>query len=249
MSAEQPDTAEYYKKLFTKNPLYSTPYPNVEEMRRGTKILEFLSQIPDPRTNGADERLRILDVGSGRGWLTHMASVFGTCDGVEPVEAVVDLARQYYPSSTYFVGTATDILDSPDFEPYDVVICSEVLEHVIDKAPFLEEIRRCLKPRGHFILTTPRGEEFKKYSRARYNQQPVEEWISERDLRELLLRLGFDVAGHDRAYSDLPAMSVKHALASVHGERLLGRVGMGWFHRQLRYVSGIYQVWWVQRRD
>ena len=38
---------------------------------------------------------------------------------------------------------------------YDVIVSIEVMEHVQDLHAYLEDINRLLKPKGHFIWTTP----------------------------------------------------------------------------------------------
>ena len=42
-----------------------------------------------------------------------------------------------------------------DAHRFDVVILSEVLEHVIDQKRCVQEIYRVLKPNGYLMLTTP----------------------------------------------------------------------------------------------
>lgn len=39
---------------------------------------------------------------------------------------------------------------------FDVVICSEVLEHIVDNAKAITELVRVLKPRGDLVVTVPR---------------------------------------------------------------------------------------------
>lgn len=45
-------------------------------------------------------------------------------------------------------------LDLPDTS-YDRIICSEVIEHVVDPVELLEQIRRLLRPGGRAIITFP----------------------------------------------------------------------------------------------
>jgi len=40
-------------------------------------------------------------------------------------------------------------------ERYDVIIASEIIEHVFDTDFFIEELKRVLKPNGRIIITTP----------------------------------------------------------------------------------------------
>lgn len=253
MTMNRAQVEEYYTNLFTADSKWTTPYPNIDEASRWAKMCEYLSEIADlRRAAGARQPMRMLDVGCGRGWLTHLASSYGTCEGVEPVPAPVEQARAYFPGLDFRVGTTADVLASPDFRPYDVVLSSEVIEHVPDKENFVAEIRRCLVPGGEAVVTTPRGEEYEKYLKVspRDTMQPVEEWISEEDLRALFMRHGFRAVKHDRAYVNLPGMSPLHSVcARFDSSRKLDRLRLKWLLRGLQYAAGIYQVWWFRLED
>lgn len=248
MPEKDENTQLYYQKLFTEDPLWSTPFPNPDEAARWAKICIFLSQIPGlQQLHRTQRRLRILDVGCGRGWLTRMASIYGHCDGVDPAASPIELAREYFPDLNFYQGTMDTILQSSDFKPYDVVISSEVIEHVDAKSNFVTNISKCLVSNGHAIITTPRGEEYHKYIRSGYDKQPVEEWISESALQELFQRHGFMAVKHDRAYLDLPKASFLHKLAAdARFARLLDKLYLIWLHKGLQYLTGIYQVWCFQ---
>ncbi len=250
MATIQTDVEEYYTKFFTENEAWSTPYPNPDEGLRWGKICEFLSRIPELQTDDKKRQgLRILDVGCGRGWLTNLASVFGSCDGVEPVAGSVEAARGHFPRLNFTVGSAADVARSADFMPYDVVVTSEVIEHVIEKDGFIAELKRCLVPGGHVVLTTPRGEEFQKFLRiaAREDMQPVEAWVTEEELRALFVRQGFKPVKHDRLYVDIPYMSRLHRFCEHYGgSRKLDVLHLKSVMKSLQYVTGIYQVWWFQ---
>jgi 2-polyprenyl-3-methyl-5-hydroxy-6-metoxy-1,4-benzoquinol methylase len=248
MTHNREKNADFYAELFGKNPDWSTPYPNLDEARRWAKIDEFLSQIQKPNERGDWQRLRILDVGCGRGWLTRLAGVYGSCEGVDPIANTIRLASEHFPDLTFHVGTAANVLCSKDFEAYDVVISSEVIEHVLDKENFVQEIKKCLVPAGHAIITTPRGEEFRRYRRVAGKLQPVETWVTESELRSLFERNGFKTVRHERAYIDIPRMSLLHltAYASERFSRVLERLGLSGVRQGLRYRTAIYQAWWFQ---
>lgn len=67
----------------------------------------------------------------------------------------------------------------------DVVLCTEVLEHVFDSAAFLDEARRCLRSDGALLLTVPFA--------ARWHYTPHDYWrFTPSSLTLLLCRAGFD---------------------------------------------------------
>ena len=123
--AEPSETEDFYSELFTRDPGWSTPYPNLEEARRAGKILPLLSALARERGS-----LRIVEVGCGRGWLTSIADAYGECVGGEPVEPVVRFARERYPELRFEVGTAPDLVAAGEGGSFDVVLTTEVIEHV-----------------------------------------------------------------------------------------------------------------------
>lgn len=243
-------TDAYYNRLFQDDPTYSTPYPNVEESRRWAKIGEFLSRITAGAESFSGDRLRILDVGCGRGWMTKLASIFGQCEGIDPVAGVVDYAKRLFPDLTLRSGTVDDLIGSPGFSPYDVILCSEVLEHVQDQDAFVASLHDCLRPGGHLIVTTPRGELFAKYHASGYDEQPVEAWITERDLEALFFRHGFRAIHRDRVYDDLPKLSFLHRLATSRKlEAALRRTRLSWAVKGLQHCTAVYQVWCFEKQS
>jgi len=98
---------------------------------------------------------RVLDVGCGAG-------EFGAAlldAGAQPI--AVDVAREALRRASEGVPGLDARLWQPgeplpvDDNAVDVVWAGEVIEHVIDVAPWLSELRRVLRPRGTLLLTTP----------------------------------------------------------------------------------------------
>ena len=197
----------FYTKLFVKSPYWSTPHPNPDEAARWTKIAAFLEYIlRGVRRTDPDRRLRMLDVGCGRGWLTNLATMYGTCEGIEPVAGVIDHARILFPHLRFEAGTAETVLQRPDFMPYDVVLTSEVIEHVphAEKDRFLAQLARLVKPGGYVILTTPRGEMWEQWKAIAPPNQLVEDWVTEAQLRSLFTAQGFAEMGLERIHVEVP---------------------------------------------
>ncbi|MBJ7609564.1 MAG: methyltransferase domain-containing protein [Candidatus Dormibacteraeota bacterium] len=103
-----------------------------------------------------DRVRRFLDVGCNYGFGVHIAArLFGwDALGLEPSPA----GRR--GQAELGVPIRSDMLDERvDLgEPFDLVLASEVLEHVTDPADFLAQVRRRLSPSGVLVLTTPAAE-------------------------------------------------------------------------------------------
>ncbi|RMH36203.1 MAG: glycosyltransferase [Nitrospirae bacterium] len=196
---------QFYIELFVRNPVWSTPTPNQDEQARWTVIQRSLDLWNTLTRFGGRGPVRVLDVGCGRGWLTNLMQVYGKCDGVEPVGPVVEYARRLFPQITFYACYPDQLIRMPDFEPYDLVVSSEVIEHVPDenKPAFVATLKRLLKPKGWLILSTPRGEVFEQWSKVSPPNQPVEDWIREIDLLRLVEAAGFEAMRCERIYFNL----------------------------------------------
>ena len=101
--------------------------------------------------------LRILDIGCGGGLLAEpMARLGGSVIGTDVTEAAITAAtlhaRQNGLDIEYQCCTAETLASSG--ARFDVIYASEVIEHVADRALFIEAIARMLKPQGVVIITT-----------------------------------------------------------------------------------------------
>jgi GT2 family glycosyltransferase/SAM-dependent methyltransferase/tetratricopeptide (TPR) repeat protein len=199
-------TEQFYERLFINTPHWSTPHPNPDEAARWSKIAGFLEVILRRNNNAS---LRMAEVGCGRGWLTNLLSgYYGTCEGVEPVAGVIARAKALFPSLRFTAGTAATLLERADFQPYDVVISSEVIEHVPhrEQAAFVHSLRALLKPGGYIVLTTPRGDVWDQWQRIAPPNQPIEDWLTEQQLRGLWEAEGLQCVGLERVYVEVPRL-------------------------------------------
>jgi 2-polyprenyl-3-methyl-5-hydroxy-6-metoxy-1,4-benzoquinol methylase len=240
---------EFYSHEAVQQRLYSLPYPDEEEAARGAVVLGYLAAI-HPLVAASDSTPTILDLGCGRGWLTALAALFGQSEGIDPAESAVRFGQTYYPSLRFRRATLSDLLTSDGFRPYDIIITSEVIEHVplAHKDGFVMEIRQALKPNGFCIVTTPRGEVFQAYCRQQPFLQAVEAWSTEQELRQLFGKQGFAVVKHDRCFPmgvNLWGRLYTHPAAGG----LLRLRRAGFLRRALDYLSSVYQVWCFRKID
>lgn len=195
--SEKQKETEYYKKMFVENSYWNSTEPNEEEKIRWEIIETFLNTIDFKKGfNG----FSILDLGCGRGWLTNLLSNYGDVIGIEPVRPVVEYAKKIFPKIKFICGNSKDLLKKGKIKKFDLIVTSEVIEHIpdISKKQFIKDIFRLLNDNGHLIVTTPRKEAQKEWIKYSNPNQPIEDWISESELKNLVTNNGFTKKMLDR---------------------------------------------------
>ncbi len=230
----------FYRDFWESQPAYRNRYPNVEEADRLGPILQMVSRLFEQQKLPASGP-RILDLGSGRGWLTQILSIYGQVEGCEPTPEAVALARVLFPHLAFHACTLWERLQSSDFAPYDLVVSSEVLEHIprAEKPRFADEIRESLVNGGFCVLTTPRGELFESCGDS--SSQLIEDWATENQVRALFVERGFEVIAHERAFRTGATLTYRLA-------RKLGRLLPTSLTKAIDYQSSLYQIWCFQKR-
>jgi 2-polyprenyl-3-methyl-5-hydroxy-6-metoxy-1,4-benzoquinol methylase len=172
--------------------------PSDEEQRRITAVQEILRDLSIP------QNLCILDLGCGRGWMAPFLSQWGTVTGIDFSSIGIDFARQHYSDHGQFILADSEDahLGLPQGTLFDLVISSEVIEHVIEQEAYLRQIEQFLKSEGWCILTTPNANLWEDYIHhyERAKMQPVENWLHPRDLDKLCHKVGFQVLQHRGIY-------------------------------------------------
>lgn len=198
-------------------------------------------------------RPRILDLGCGRGWLTRLlAETVREADvlGVDPLAASVEAARREHPGLPFRQGTGVDLLASGHAQAFDLVVSSEVIEHVAhpDQPAFLRQAFELLRPGGRLLLTTPRGELWQRWRIGGGRPQPVEAWLTEGDLARLARGAGFALVERSRAHAPSRPLTWQGWLDKwVLGRRFVRDLPLGWLRRRLRYAASLYQVAVLER--
>lgn len=98
----------------------------------------------------------VLEVGCGNGATLQMLKDRGLAKEVHGIELMEVIAQEAQSQVDHvFVGNAVELLPSLSLEQYDVVLCLDVLEHLVDPWSFVEQLQRVLKPGGCLIASIP----------------------------------------------------------------------------------------------
>lgn len=97
---------------------------------------------------------RVLDIGTSTGTNLRMLRDLGFTRS-EGLDASADAVR-WCAEKGYGKVTQGSICELPFADgTFDLVLATDVIEHVDDDAAALREIRRVLKPKGHVLITVP----------------------------------------------------------------------------------------------
>ena len=158
---------------------------------------ELWEQVPDrrrpPRDLGdwvasLEPARHALDVGCGDGVVSAVVPAEQlTLADVSPV--ALGRARARLPEAEAVELEPDEPLPFADGS-FDLVVCTEAIEHVHDLQLFLSEVRRVLEPRGRLALTTPAN---RLLIRPPDPLSPHMRHLTKRSLRALLEGMGFEL--------------------------------------------------------
>jgi 2-polyprenyl-3-methyl-5-hydroxy-6-metoxy-1,4-benzoquinol methylase len=151
---------------------------------------------------------RLLDVGCSNGeWAVRWQARGWETAGVDLDRNHLAMARDSGLDAR-FCDLNRDPLPFPNAQ-FDLVFAGEVIEHLVDTDGFLAEVRRCCKPGGHLLLTTPNLASFENRVRLLLGIYP--KWLNY-NLAE---------SGHVRGYT----LGTLKSQLLAHGFRTLRHTG------------------------
>lgn len=127
-------------------------YREPEDFRRLVFFQEtLLKRFPDAKA-------RVLDLGCGNGNVSlQLAGVGFQVVGVDLSAETIAIAqaRNVFPDNLEFRVLPAEEIEN--LEPFDAVICSEVLEHLYDPHAVMRTIYKLVKPEGVVCISVPNG--------------------------------------------------------------------------------------------
>lgn len=130
---------------------WTTPDPANGESGRG------LAECIVALTRGVGHIRRICDLGCGNGFLAGQLAASGyDVTGVDASATGVEIARENYPGVN-FVHSGIDARLPAVLRPasFDLVVSSDVIEHLYRPSDLLESASALLGPGGHLLIGTP----------------------------------------------------------------------------------------------
>ena len=174
----------------------------------------------------------VVDVGCGNGALLSEFKRRSSLNmvGIDLSELIIATNKKHFPDARFY---ALDISRSALNEMFDLVICSEVLEHIDDFGIVLANLQRMC--RQYMILTVPSGKVFpidRKMGHVRH--------FSSHDIRVHLKRLGFKVLWLKEW--GVPFHTAYKILINLRPDATLGRFAEHRYGRAERLVCTLLRV-------
>ena len=99
--------------------------------------------------------LTILDVGCGGGLLCEpLARLGGKVTGIDLSPGAIEVARDHACAHHLNIHYRNGNMENMGEETFDIVIASEVIEHVENQGEFIKNLARRVRPGGCFVITT-----------------------------------------------------------------------------------------------
>jgi 2-polyprenyl-3-methyl-5-hydroxy-6-metoxy-1,4-benzoquinol methylase len=193
----------------------ATGYQNAEDKKRLSFIIDEINSHL-----GFDLSKKVLEIGCGNGNICMgIASIGYQTHGVDIDEDSIRTAKasNRFPNLTFSAQAAENLSEG---DKYDAIVCSEVLEHLVDPSIVLDYVEQYLKKDGIFISTVPNG-----FGPREVLMTKPQQYLEKKDFGDRLLKFkrifGF---GHGTVQSSNPDLehiqffSKKHII-KLHEEK------------------------------
>ncbi len=196
--------------------LYEDPAtPLISGSPRAKLQTEMLVEL----TAGAHRPLRAVDVGCGEGTWTAMAAAGAKRAGIDITILGLDWSvAALNQARSHGLEVMRGSVEHPGLPlgsaSVDVIIISELIEHLVDTDTVLSEARRVLVPGGSLLLSTPNLAAWYNRALLMVGVQPM---FTEVSLQGIYGRPGHEVVGHLRVFTRraLESLLVAHGFVDV----------------------------------
>ena len=165
-------------------------------------LLPSLDQIV-LRAAEENHNLTILDLGCGNGSLCGYFSGKGyKTTGVDSSLTGIQIAKKNHPASSFFCFSIDESVPIEFKDKFDIVISTEVIEHLFAPRNLLGFAKECLKPGGMLLVSTPYHGYLKNLMLSitnRWDRHFTVEWdgghikfFSVSSLRRMVIESGFE---------------------------------------------------------
>ncbi|KAF3362609.1 Methyltransferase type 11 [Chlamydiales bacterium STE3] len=172
-------------------PGYDRYYDYAEKVLEVPSPLDYLANAEDVYwgirqfLNSKTRSLRILEVGCGFGYLTYAIKKAGhDIKGIDISKVAVEKAAERYGD----LFSCIDVREMAQSEgpSYDLIIFTEVIEHIDNVKEFMRAVNKLLIPGGHLLVTTPNKTPYPQDVLWETEPPPVHLlWLSENSMRHL----------------------------------------------------------------
>lgn len=146
---------------------------------------------------------RVVDIGCGNGYLVGVLAARGfDVVGVEPSQDGIEQARRAHPGVRFEQGSVDTELRGRIGSDFDLVVATEVIEHLSAPRDLLRNAYSLLRPGGRALVTTPYHGYLKNLALSiagAWDRHFTVQWdgghvkfFSPRTLRHMLIECGFE---------------------------------------------------------
>ena len=132
---------------------YTNNRPRYHHAYLVSPLLEMLAALQKASPH---RQLRVLDLGCGNGSLSHVIAQHGCAvTGIDTSAAGIAIARQSFPECEFIQADIYELPDTDTLGSFDIVLAIEVIEHLLYPKELARSAKKCLKPGGRLIISTP----------------------------------------------------------------------------------------------
>lgn len=188
----EPSTATTYDDRYYES-WFGEPGQNIQRLKR-ENFRRLLQHYSAPLLGK-----KLLDIGCATGFLIQEASSQGAkVAGIDVNVWATEQARKLLPEATIYTGNLHNSLTEKFFAPaaFDLITATDVIEHVAEIKPFLQDLLQLLAPDGSAIFTLPDPDSFSARAMGKawfqYKAEHVT-YLTRKSLALLAAELGFKI--------------------------------------------------------